>query len=436
MVMAQAGQQFPPSELATASGQPAKAAAFSEAETCGACHEGHVKAWQGSLHHRAHEDGLYTAFAELARREGGDQLYVFCSSCHAPAAVATGEIPGRANGKHTFLTKEGVTCEACHFAKEVRAIHQGAGANGSLVLDDSGARYGPLKDPASNDVHRSTFSATHTTSRLCSGCHTLTHPFNGLVIENTYEEWKHGPYAQAGIQCQDCHMRTVPQALAVAEKLKPLAVPGKACDDGPQRPDVHTHNFVGGSTAREANGAGAAHVAEATQRLQTAAKLAVRLPARAKAGAPAQLSVDVTNTAAGHAIPTSVTELRQVWIEVQARDAAGHVIWQSGAVRADGSVDPHATMFHTLLADAEGKVTYRPWKAVKMLSEKLLPPRATVTTDYTVPVPAGTRGPLAIRATLRYRSAPQEVLDELFGAGKFKLPIVDMAGATGALPLD
>lgn len=429
-------KQFPPSELTTLSGKPARPTAFSEAESCGACHDAHVKDWKGSLHHRAHADGIYTAFAELARREGGDQLYLFCSSCHASAAVATGEIPGRTAGKHTFLTNEGVTCDVCHFTKDVRAVHLGAGANASLVLDEADVRYGPLKNPATNDAHRSVFSETHTTSHLCSACHTLTHPYNGMVIENTYGEWKHGPYAKAGIQCQDCHMRTVAQALTVAATLKPIAVPGRACDDGPQRPDTHAHTFVGASTARELNGSGALHAAEAGQRLKTAAKLAIRLPARTKAGGAAQVCVDVTNLAAGHAIPSSVTELRQVWIEVQVHDATGHELWRSGGLRANGSVDPSATMFHSVLGDAEGRVTYLPWKAVRMLSEKLLPPRETVTTTYAVPVPAGVRGPLAIRATLRYRSAPQEVMDELFGTGKFKLPVVDMATAGDALPLE
>ena len=61
------------------------------------------------MHSRAHHDGIYLAFAEMAREEGGDALYQFCSSCHAPLAVTTGEIPAKKGSGHTFLTDEGVS---------------------------------------------------------------------------------------------------------------------------------------------------------------------------------------------------------------------------------------------------------------------------------------------------------------------------------------
>jgi len=43
-------------------------------------------------------------------------------------------------------------------------------------------------------------------------------------------------------------------------------------------------------------------------------------------------------------------------------------------------------------------------------------------------------GPFRVRAVLRYRSAPQEVMDRLFGKGKYPLAIVDMARAEASLP--
>ena len=39
------------------------------------------------------------------------------------------------------------------------------------------------------------------------------------------------------------------------------------------------------------------------------------------------------------------------------------------------------------------------------------------------------------QALLRYRSAPQEVMDELFGKDRFPIQIVDMASADGNMPL-
>lgn len=229
-------------------------------------------------------------------------------------------------------------------------------------------------------------------------------------------------------------MRTVDQAQRVARTMKPLKVAGRAADDGELRPDVHAHLFVGGSTGAYL-GIGSNQVLSATRRLQSAAVLDLRLPRRAAAGGAVEVSVDVTNVGAGHAIPTSITELRQVWIELTVNDGTGAVVHHSGGIRDDGSVDPAAPMFHAKLADASGNLTYLPWRAVTMTAEKLIGPKETASELYSIPIPAGTKGPLQVRAALHYRSAPQDALDELFGKGRFHIRAVEMASASGEIPL-
>jgi hypothetical protein len=60
-----------------------------------------------------------------------------------------------------------------------------------------------------------------------------------------------------------------------------------------------------------------------------------------------------------------------------------------------------------------------------MVKEKLIPPKQTVRERYAFKTPAGA----TVRAVLRYRSAPQDVMDELFGKGKYPIRTVDMASA-------
>jgi hypothetical protein len=422
--------RYAPSNLSTASGERPDPDAYYEAADCGECHVDHYTQWRGSMHSRAHHDPIYRAFAELAREEGGDSLYMFCSGCHAPLAVANDEILGE---KTTFFTDEGVTCDVCHHVKSIRTIHEGGGANASIVLEEGEERYGPLADAVDNPNHKSAYAEIHTKSELCSACHTLTHPTNGLVIENTYAEWKKSPYAKAGIQCQDCHMRTVAQAIEVAKTMKPVQVPGKATVDGAERPDVHAHIFAGGSANDKLVGASELHAAEAEARLKSAATLALELPEKAKPGKTIEIEVAVTNVGAGHCIPTSITELRQVWIDLSVRDGAGKEIFRSGAVDESGKVDRDAVMYHAVLLDEEEEVTYKPWRAVEMLEEKLIPPKETVREKYEVRISKLARGPFAVKAVLRYRSAPQEVMDRLFGRGRFPLRIVDMATAEGSI---
>jgi hypothetical protein len=426
VALAQDSPPFAPSLIRTATGKPANPDDYFEAKDCAECHKDQYAQWEGSLHSRAHEDSIYLAFAELARKEGGEDLYRLCSGCHSPLAVATRK-PG-------YLAHDGVTCDVCHHIRFVDRIHAEGGANASFVLEGGDIRYGPLDDASPTPAHKSAFSPTHRSAILCSACHTLLHPVNHLPIENTYEEWVKGPYAAAGIQCQDCHMRSPEQAAEVARTMRPVKVPGRTLGDGGDRPDVHDHRFTAASTDRKHTGAGEAHAAESEARLKGAVELSLRVPRETAAGGILFVDVALTNIGAGHAIPTSITELRQVWIDLRVTDATGAEVFRSGAIDGDGRVDPAAVMYHSVLVDGKGEVTYLPWRAVKMAKEKILPPKTKMDERYEVRVPEGAKGPLAVEATLRYRAAPQEVLDQLFGKGRFALRIVDMASAQGKVP--
>ena len=228
-------------------------------------------------------------------------------------------------------------------------------------------------------------------------------------------------------------MRTVEEAVVVAETMKPLRVPGRTTQGPDVRPDTHAHLFIGANSNAAATGAGASHAAMAEARLRSAAGVELALPAKAAAGSKVTFEVAVTNKAAGHAIPTSITELRQVWLDVRIADADGREVFRSGAIDDAGRVDPAAVMWHSVLADAKGEVTLLPWRAVKLVREKLIPPKATVRERYEATLPADAKAPFAVTATLRYRSAPQDALDALFGKGKISVAAVDMAAATGSV---
>lgn len=424
------GRQFPLSLLSTESGETLESDWGYASEDCRECHPAQFGQWDGSIHSRAHKDSLYLAFAKLARKEGGEPMYRFCSGCHAPAAVASGEIPGGAGREETHHTDDGVSCVVCHSITGMGTVHAGGGANGSIVLGDGATMHGPIADPSKTPAHSSKHSPLHTKAELCSNCHTLTHPVNGTIIENTFEEWRKSPYAEAGIQCQDCHMRTVEQAAETARTMTTIAVPGRTTNGPEERPDVHVHTFIGASVNRDANLTSEFHAAEAEKRLRSAAKVEVAAPAKAARGAKSKLRVSVTNVAAGHSIPTSITELRQVWIDVRVTDADGAEVFRSGAVDAAGRVDPAASMFHSVLLDEKGEVTFLPWRAAKVAKERLIPAKSTVHEDYEFTVPAGAKGPLRVAAALNYRSAPQDKLDALFGKGTFTIRTVEMAAAS------
>jgi hypothetical protein len=157
------------------------------------------------------------------------------------------------------------------------------------------------------------------------------------------------------------------------------------------------------------------------------------LPRDAAPGRSAELTVVVANGGAGHSIPSSITELRQVWVDLKVTDAKGLTILRSGEVDDTGKVDPQAAMFNAVLGDKNGEVTYLPWRAEKVLSERLIHAGGREDVRYTLAIPDQAEFPLRVEAMLQYRSAPQNVLDDLFGTGTFSIETVTMTTADGLI---
>ncbi len=389
-----------------------KASQFTEASTCGGCHTTIYQQWQGSMHNNAMEDRLYKGLHALGSEQTGGAIDAFCTSCHTPIGTFSGEVPPLDGPDISENTRDGVQCDFCHTVTDSTGI-----GNASFVFGPSDTKKGPFDDAVS-PFHQTEYSELHTRSEFCGMCHDVNHPVNGVALEATYSEWKDSPYAEQGIQCQDCHMTPGPSV------TKPN--PGKAASMGPTRPHIYTHQFVGGNATELAS---EAHRQLAVERLQAAASLSLTATPPPAPGGSISLDVGVTNTGAGHYLPTGLTEVRQMWLEVTATDSSGKEFFHAGALDEKGDIDPGTEVFHTVFMDADGNETDLPWAAVSLLKDKRVPPMGTVTDNYSIPVPANTSGPLTIKATLHYRTAPQSTVDQLLGDEAFEVPVIDMASA-------
>jgi hypothetical protein len=79
---------------------------------------------------------------------------------------------------------------------------------------------------------------------------------------------------------------------------------------------------------------------------------AVSLQARRVAGG---VLVTVTNRGAGHGFPTGVTDIREPWVELQAKDASGNVLAHMGGPGTDRDLlPPGAARMGTDIADPSG----------------------------------------------------------------------------------
>jgi hypothetical protein len=363
--------------------------AFQSSDNCG-CHSAFLETWGRSMHAQALTDPLYRVKLDEANKATDGALGPFCDACHAPVAVMAG-----LGGDPTAMppqAAEGVGCDFCH---QVTGTTEPIG-NVSQEVAGDGVKRAPFDD-SNSPAHETAYSAFHESAEFCGACHNVDHPGNGLHLEATYTEWKEGPYAEEGITCQDCHMTPGPGV------TKPN--PGTAAAGGPQREHVNTMTFAGGNV-----GLGDSVLAE--ERLQAACELELVAPEIVAPGETVDIQTTITNVGAGHYVPTGLTEVREMWLEVTATDPEGN----------SEVVGEHR--FGTILADGEGNAPVELWEAEAIASDDRIPPRESVTDAFEYTMPEG--GEIELAATLYYRSAPEEMAEK---AG-VELPTTTMVQST------
>jgi hypothetical protein len=197
---------------------------------------------------------------------------------------------------------------------------------------------------------------------------------------------------------------------------------------GKKRDHIWTHYFVGGSTVPISLPENSKIQPKlAVDRLKNAATLEIHTGSKPKKGGLLQFQVDIKNTGAGHYLPTGLTEIRQMWLEVSVSDSNNETLYHSGMVDGEGKIDPEATIYHTVFGDENGEPTLHVWAATHVISDNRVPPKGKKEEKFVCLLSDDMKSPLKIKAILNYRSAPQDVVNALLGEKAIKLPIINMA---------
>lgn len=426
-------------------------AEFTPPTECGGCHEKQYREWNGSVHQLAFIDPIYQGELNKAVKVVGHEVSRQCEGCHSAAGVVTGEIKGPGITGLSPMALAGVSCDICHSISGTThwqtPSHEPE--NGSMILTPgiSGTngpelvKRGPWKpsDDCGGGFHKCEESSLHLQADLCASCHQVYHYDSHFPLEATYLEWKHGAYAQKAILCQDCHMVDTATFKRSADEFKK-----------PERSEYrHFFNganyllyYLAGVAAEKAGDKElTASLKEkyqmAVEHLQSAA--ALELTPLYRHGQLSELRVRVKNIRAGHNLPTSLTNVRQMWLEVVARDEKGRIIMESGALDKNGSLPENTRSFNS---DGMGKdfhFAIDPWVVTSFSRHDTIPPKGYKDVYY------GMNGiksakKISIEVKLRYRQADQKVaesllaavpkdinLKELYGLEKVpQLPVVDM----------
>ncbi len=409
---------------------------FIKPSVCGKCHSEIYEQWNGSMHSKAFVDPIWRAATKLFFKETTESGEILemkaCVKCHTPLGFRSYSISSPADDydKLAELPAQGIFCNWCHNISEIKHIGDaGYELEPGGGEDDPSTMLGPRKD-ASSDFHPTSYSELHTRSEFCGLCHNVSHAANKLPIETTYSEWKNSPYntgdPETTVNCQDCHMRQRPGVPATGKTERPDN-PGKAAINGPDRPHIWTHYFVGGNAIVTKLMGSEVNSKMAVERLRNAADLEVIKSRFYKKESLSYLKIKVINSGAGHYLPTGITEVRQMWLDVKITDAGGKTIFRSGALDKDGNIDKDAVLYYTQLGNKKGEPVLNIALADRVLYDYRIPPKGYVIEKYAFNIPPDAISPLKVKATLKYRSVSQSLAKILLGDDAPEIPVIDMA---------
>lgn len=424
---------------------------FETSDVCMACHNGVTTAlgedisigfdWRASMMANAARDPYWQA---AVRREITDHpvareaIEDKCSTCHMPIARTTAHLAGEmgqvfgnlprygADARVAADAMDGVSCSVCHQIADTN-LGTPESFTGGFQVDETtptGERtiYGPFEVDdgrvrlmQSASGFRPAESPHIQSSELCASCHTLyTHALDEagnevaeLPEQVPYLEWLESDYRDTQ-SCQSCHMPVVQGEAPVSSVL------------GQPRTEVSRHVFRGGNffmlrmlnRYRTELGVTAlpqeldAAAARTVEHLRSSTAR-IHLDETARTSDGVAFDVVVENLA-GHKLPTAYPS-RRAWLHVTVADASGSIVFESGALRPDGSIvgnaadedpiayEPHYTVvraadqvqiYEPILGDLSGRPTTGLLSAASYLKDNRILPtgfdKATAHADVSV----------------------------------------------------
>ncbi len=267
------------SMITSEDGAPLDTGDFAPYEDCEECHERQWEELEGSMHVISHTDPIYRSTAELAREEAGEEIYAYCSGCHAPEGVITGLIPGTPEADPPEVGTAGIRCDVCHQITRLTGSAGPWGEPGNASIQLARTRTGN----SARRTRRRGFRPRRRDARLPDSVRILRllphdrPPPQRAPPRAHLRRVENSIYAEKGHPVPGLSHAHVEDAIEVAETLTPLVVIGQSEPTGDER-EIHPHYLVGANANAEALGGSPGYVAMAEARLKSAARLDIEAP--------------------------------------------------------------------------------------------------------------------------------------------------------------
>jgi YVTN family beta-propeller protein len=399
--------------------------------SCESCHSTIYKQWSDS-NHGVHMDSPYYRFQEdVAAKSEGEEFRTLCRGCHAPQTILNNS---KAPLSHPNMREKesqslrdalkeglpvdesGTSCVFCH--RITKAEDAGGNTDLTVNLKDR-AQYlfefssnpalkliAEAQINASPTQHKDSYSKPelYKSSLYCATCHNEFTTGQGANVNNNYGEWQASKFnapdkPEQNKTCIDCHMR-----LDTSDFNNDVA--GQATDDGPIKPNLLAHNFIGGnyyfSDMRSAE-----HGKLSRDILRNALLLDV-----VKSTDGQSVEVKVTNHNTGHKMPGGAR--RQVWIDLVVTDSKGVKQLVSGQLN-EGYLPKESRVFVKKGAYKNGEsVGLKFWRVEKILKDTRISPDETRVESFALP--ADISYPIKVVAKINYRSFSKALTNKVKSA--------------------
>ena len=430
---------------------------------CRECHPDSFRQWERSAHRfSSFNNPFYRKSVELMADRVGRERTKWCSGCHDPVVLFTGQMGAATQAAFSYDSweaQQGLTCMSCHSITEVKDV----GGNGSYVIEE--AKQYPFAFSSNEtlravnrllirmepSLHRKTFlKPVMRTPEFCSSCHkvALIPALNGyrwMRGQNHYDTWYDSGVSGRAVRsfydppqakaCRDCHLP-----------------PYRSDEFGNKKGFLHDHVFPAANTALPSIRNDSETLGKIQDFLRnkvlTVDVFAIRRgedvipldgsPLSVRPGETLDVEVVVRTRGIGHPYTNGTSDSNETWVSLEASTGApAGRFFASGVLDEQGRLDAGADRLWTLIIDEAGEHMDRrqPQDIRVPLYNNGIGPGAARVVHYRVRVPEDAKGSITLSAGTHYRKFSRDYTTFSLGAAHPSLPVTTLASDAVKIPL-